>query len=85
MYWNGHDMNGWGWFAMSIGTILLWAALITVAVLLFRTLSRTPEPTHPVSAERLLAERFARGEIDEEEYRRRMSVMRADGVGLPKS
>lgn len=90
MYWNGHDMNGWGWFAMSAGTILLWALLVTVALLLFRTLNRAPElphrePSHRESAERLLAERFARGEIDEEEYRRRMSVLRADGVGLTKS
>ncbi|MDN3029210.1 SHOCT domain-containing protein [Streptomyces sp. S.PB5] len=87
MYWNDHDMNGWDWFAMSIGTVLLWALLITVAVLLFRTFNRTPEPPHREtphreSPERLLAERFARGEIDEEEYRRRLAVLRADGIGL---
>ncbi|WP_327714314.1 SHOCT domain-containing protein [Streptomyces sp. NBC_00490] len=90
MYWNRHDMNGWDWFAMSAGTTLLWALLITVAVLLFRTLNRTPEPphrepSHRESAERLLSERFARGEIDEEEYGHRMSVLRANGVGLTKA
>ncbi|MEW2558755.1 SHOCT domain-containing protein [Streptomyces griseorubiginosus] len=42
-------------------------------------------PTHvPPSPEQLLAERFARGEIDEEEYRRRMSVLDSDDVGLTK-
>lgn len=33
-------------------------------------------------AEHPLAERFAGGEIDEEEYRRRPTVLRADGSGL---
>ncbi|WP_405521746.1 SHOCT domain-containing protein [Streptomyces canus] len=87
MYGNHHDMTGWDWFATSVGAVLFWALLITVAVLLFRTLTRTPEQPHtdvPDTAERLLAERFARGEIDEEEYRRRLSVLRYDDAGLPK-
>lgn len=87
MYWNHHDMNGWDWFAMSIGSVLLWALLITVAVLFFRTLNRAPEQPHIPSAsppERLLAERFARGEIDEDEYRRRLAVLRAEGPNLAK-
>lgn len=93
MYWNGHDMNGWGWFTMSIGAVLLWALLVTVAVLLVRSLNRTPTspdvhtatPT-PASApaEQLLAERFARGEIDEEQYRRSLAVLRGDGPTLTK-
>ncbi|MCX4904015.1 SHOCT domain-containing protein [Streptomyces sp. NBC_00878] len=87
-------MSGWDWFAMSISTVLLWALFITVAVLLFRTLNRapetlnrTPEHTHTPAApspEQLLAQRFARGEIDEEEYRRRLAVLRADGPSLTK-
>ncbi|MFJ9009757.1 SHOCT domain-containing protein [Streptomyces canus] len=84
-------MNGWGWFTMSIGTVLLWALLVTVAVLLVRSLNRTPTsldvhtatPT-PASAEQLLAERFARGEIDEEQYRRSLAVLRGDGPTLTK-
>ncbi len=88
MYWNRHDMTGWDWFAMSVSAVLLWALLITVAVLLYRTLSRATEPPHTPAApspEQLLAERFARGEIDEEEYRRRLAVLRADGAGLTKT
>ena len=87
MYWIGHDMNGWGWFAMSSGMVLLWALLITVAVLLFRTQNRAPEPPHTPAAaapERLLAERFARGEMDEEQYRRSLAVLRGDGPTLAK-
>jgi len=44
----------------------------------------TPTPHPPSSAEQLLAERFARGEIDEEEYRRRLQVLRTDGADLTK-
>ena len=33
----------------------------------------------PSGADKLLAERFARGEIDEEEYRRRVAVLQGEG------
>jgi putative membrane protein len=36
-------------------------------------------PVQPPAPERLLAERFARGEIDEEEYQRRLAVLRTAG------
>ncbi|MDH6514397.1 putative membrane protein [Streptomyces sp. SAI-208] len=88
VYGNNHDMNGWDWFVMSVGTVLFWALLITVAVLLYRALTRAPQqpypPIAPASPEQLLAERFARGEIDEDEYWRRRSVLRSDDVGLTK-
>ncbi|MFF9819768.1 SHOCT domain-containing protein [Streptomyces sp. NPDC014006] len=93
MFWYGHDPSGWGWFGMSVGMILFWAALIAFGVLLFRALSRsfdaraTPSDSPPRPApEQLLAERFARGEIDEEEYHRRLTVLRgAGGTRLDKS
>ncbi|WP_406481015.1 SHOCT domain-containing protein [Streptomyces sp. NBC_01615] len=85
MYWNTHDMSGWGWFAMSLSSIVFWALLVAIAVLLFRTVNRGHTGTNPpppeVTPERLLAERFARGEIDEDEYWRRMAVLRADSSG----
>lgn len=87
MYWNHHDMTGWDWFATSVGTVLFWALLITGAVLLYRALARAPRQPHPhapATPEQLLAERFARGEIDEDEYRRRLSVLRSDDAGLTK-
>ena len=36
-------------------------------------------PASPGTPEQLLAERFARGEIDEEEYRHRLAVLRGEG------
>ncbi|WP_030576599.1 SHOCT domain-containing protein [Streptomyces anulatus] len=84
VFWFDHDVSGWGWFAMSAGMILFWALIITAAVLLFRALGRTGEHPHThtpagPSPEQLLAERFARGEIDEEEYQRRLTALRSSG------
>ncbi|MFF4209541.1 SHOCT domain-containing protein [Streptomyces sp. NPDC001796] len=86
MFWYGHGMNGWGWFVMSIGTLLFWALLIILGVLLFRALVRPTPPggwhgtwqkTPPGSGpEQILAERYARGEIDDEEYHRRLATLR---------
>lgn len=81
MFWYGHNVSGWGWFAMSASMILFWALIITAAVLVFRALGRPHEHAHTPShhagptPEQVLADRFARGEIDEEEYLRRLSAL----------
>lgn len=84
MYWNGYGMSGWGWFAMSLGTVLFWGVLAAVAVLLFRAVNRGHPGAHkdaaPATPDQVLAERYARGDIDEEEYRRRKAVLR-DATG----
>ncbi|MFF3459574.1 SHOCT domain-containing protein [Streptomyces sp. NPDC002730] len=82
MFWFDHDVSGWGWFAMSASMILFWALIITAVVLLFRALGQTSEHTHSPnvpSPDQVLAERFARGEIDEEEYRRRLATLHTSG------
>ncbi len=81
MFWYEHGVSGWGWFAMTFGMVLFWAVIIGVGVLLYRAVNtprdRAPGDTPPGhSPEQLLAERFARGEIDEDEYRRRLSALR---------
>jgi putative membrane protein len=78
MFWFDHNVSGWGWFAMSASMFLFWALIIAAVVLLVRALSRTDERTRAPSVpspEQLLAERFARGEIDEEEYQRRLATL----------
>lgn len=84
MMW--HDGGGWGlagWIVMAVGMVAFWALVITALVLLIRYLARprdttaTPPPAFTQTrAEDLLAERFARGEIDEDEYRQRLSALR---------
>ncbi|MFM9373192.1 SHOCT domain-containing protein [Streptomyces sp. Da 82-17] len=80
MFWYGDGINGWGWFAMSVGMVLFWVLLITAAVLLFRSLdhasARPSARQQQGTAEQILGERLARGEIDAQEYRERLSVLR---------
>ncbi|GGY79638.1 hypothetical protein GCM10010300_24330 [Streptomyces olivaceoviridis] len=74
----GHGVGGW--FAMSTGVILFWALIIAVLVLLVRALHRPRDHRHlpaPPSAEDILRERPARGEIDEDDYRRRLNTLHA--------
>ncbi|MFF8910236.1 SHOCT domain-containing protein [Streptomyces olivaceoviridis] len=80
VFWYGHGVGGWGWFAMSAGVILFWALTIAVLVLLVRALRRPQDHRHlpaPPSAEDILRERPARGEIDEDDYRRRLNTLHA--------
>jgi putative membrane protein len=86
MMYDGWWGNGWGWAGwvlMSVVIVLFCALLIIAIVLAIRYLAGSRDtsagtasyrPSPP--AEDLLAERFARGEIDEDEYRRRMSIIR---------
>ena len=78
MYWyNG--MSGWGYALMAVSMVVFWGLVIAGVVLLVRFVGsdrRRPEP--PSQADdprRILAERFARGEIDEADYRQRLKVL----------
>jgi putative membrane protein len=83
MMWYGNGMGGWGFVLMAVSTLVFWGALIAGGIALFRYLNRTAtkpggDETRP-TPEQLLAERFARGEIDEDEYRQRLDTLRAAG------
>lgn len=77
MWWYGDGMNGWGYALMTISMVVFWALVIYGVVLLARYLGRSDRPAggRP-TPEDLLAERFARGEIDEPEYRQRLDSLR---------
>ena len=77
MFWTDHDLSGWGWVAMVSGMVVFWGLLIAVVVVLARGLNRPADQAYGprLSPEQLLAERFARGEIEEEEYRRRLATL----------
>ena len=84
MYWYGSGMSGWGYGLMTVSMILFWGAVIFGIMALVRYFGRSGQlaAAPPQSAEsapspeRLLAERFARGEMGEEEYRQRLAVLR---------
>lgn len=74
--WDGYGMNVWGFALMTVSMVLFWALIIAAMVALVRYVGRTGRVERgTVSAEDLLRERFARGEIDEDEYRRRLQTL----------
>lgn len=88
MYWYGEGMNGWGYALMTVSMILFWGLVIAGGVAIARYLSRPPRAVDAHTArptpEQILAERFARGEIDQREYRERLQTLQADQESLPK-
>ncbi|WP_424533580.1 SHOCT domain-containing protein [Sphaerisporangium viridialbum] len=71
-------MNGWGYALMTLSMVVFWGLVITGIVLLVRYLTRTaqgPGGSAVPSADEVLAQRYARGEIDAEEYRTRLSTL----------
>jgi putative membrane protein len=66
--------SGWGWFWMSLVMIAFWALVAWVVVTLLRQGGGPRDGG--TDAQALLDERFARGEIDEGEYRRRRELIR---------
>lgn len=82
MHWDGG--MGWGWAGALVGVtfmLLLIGGVVALIVVGLRASQpsqpreRGPEPS-PTGAEQVLAERFARGEIDEEEYIQRRRALR---------
>ncbi len=72
MMW-GYDGFGFGWGGMGIGMLLFWALIIGVVVVLVRGLGGArPAASEPRARERtaldILGERYARGEIDKNEF-----------------
>ncbi len=73
MYSYGDHMGGAGWLMMSLLLLIFLAALAVGVVALVRS---TPGRSQsPVDARRLLDERFARGEIDADDYAQRRDLL----------
>jgi putative membrane protein len=86
MYWWGDRMNGWGWVGMSLTSLLFLGLVIAgiVAVVRLAEARAADRPSAP-TPRGLLADRFARGEIDEAEYRHRVDVLNETVGGGPTS
>ena len=86
MYWYGPGMTGWGYALMTISMVVFWALVIFGVVALVRFFARADQPpTTRSTPEQLLADRFARGDIDEHEYHQRLDVLRGGSRPLAKS
>lgn len=84
MDWDGTWGIG-GWLAMGLMMVVFWGGLIALVVLLVRGSFRSGQTTTTPpqrDANEVLAERYARGEIDEDEFTRRREVLRT-GSNVP--
>jgi putative membrane protein len=86
MWWNDGNAGAGDWIAMSFMMLVFVGALTAVAVWLLRT-TRTSTNQTPAeraqSSDEILARRFARGEIDEDDYTRRREVLGNTGARTP--
>ncbi len=84
MMWWG-DGTGWGmgwagWLVMTLVMLAFWALVVFGVVALFRGVRPGEAPRarrRDRTPEEILDERFARGEIDAEEYTTRRDTLRA--------
>ena len=86
----GMGHGDWSWLPMTIGMVLLLGALLWIGLTLARRGHTAPAlhtaggpppmPPRP-SAQEVLADRLARGEIEPDDYRRRMEALQPPTVG----
>ena len=80
--WGWHDQS-WGpgmWIFAVVAMIAFWSLVVFAIVMLVRHFSRpvgAPQGGGPPADEavQVLRQRFARGEIDEEEFQRRRALL----------
>lgn len=72
-----HDGAGWGgWLVMVVAMIAFWGLVVVAVVALFRGAVNGRESSTRPDALDILDQRFARGEIDEDEYQARGAALR---------
>jgi putative membrane protein len=77
-YWGG-GVHWWGWLLGFVVMVVFWAVVVwAIWYFVASLLGRQPRRDELGSAQRILDERLARGEIDTEEYRRLRGVLRGE-------
>ena len=71
----GHMWGGGNWLFGGLMTVVFWGLIIGLIVLAVRGYSGRPDAATEQSALDILKKRYARGEIDEEEYERRKTKL----------
>jgi putative membrane protein len=85
MMWNDGSWGASSWLLMSLMMLIFWGGLAVLVVWLVRgSRSNSTRPTGEQTAttaraDEVLAERFARGEIDEAEFTRSRDVLHSTG------
>ena len=80
--WNG-GYGGWGWLGWvltAVAVVVFVALVIAAVILVVRYVSGGHREPGSAESQRgpegVLADRYARGEIDDEEFRRRVTLLR---------
>ncbi len=79
MWHDAWEHGGWGMGFAFIPMLLFWILVFTAIVLLVRYLLRqvsAVQAEEQDTAIKLLRERFARGDIDQQEFEQRLSVLK---------
>lgn len=76
-YWNNNGMGGGGWVVMALGMVIFWSLLVFVVAAIFRGTRVDPPAPNPGRSDpvEILDQRFARGEIDSDEYQSRKDCL----------
>ncbi len=82
MLWYGNGANGWAYALMIVSMVAFWGLVAAAVFYLIPSSSRTSDRPTP---KQILAERFARGDITEEQYRRHLDTVHSDLPSLTKS
>jgi putative membrane protein len=73
MMW-GWGPDGWGgWLAMTLTMVAFWGIVIAIVVWAVRQFR--PGPSATLDALSILRQRFARGEIDRQEFEERRAIL----------
>ena len=75
MWW--HNGMGWGgWVVMTLTMVAFWSLVVFAVVAIFRRDREVEQDQSRPDPERILDDRFARGEIDLDEYHARQDALR---------
>lgn len=76
MHWDGDGRGGWA-VGMILMMLVFWGGIVAVFWMALATVQRGPRPSTAgrLDARGVLAERLARGDIDVEDYRRRLDAL----------
>ena len=76
--------DGWGWIGGGLMMLFFWGGLVALGVFLVRGASggqpHAEEPRNGPTAQEILAQRFARGEMSEEEFEQRKRALERDAA-----
>jgi putative membrane protein len=75
---NSHMMNGWGYPLMAASTLAFWTLVVLIAIATRVYLGAGRSERHAASTpDQVLANRFAHGDIDQDEYVRGQAALSA--------